>query len=114
MDSNLIERETRQAGRLILATNVLDVNELSSAQMIAKYKEQQSAERGFAFLKYPLFFTDSVFLKIPERIEALCLITGLCLLVYALAQRYLRQALEQAKYGIKNQLEKRTERPTLR
>jgi transposase len=99
---------------LILATNVLDVNELSNAQMIAKYKEQQSAERGFAFLKDPLFFTDSVFLKSPERIEALCLIMGLCLLVYTLAQRYLRQALQQAKSGLKNQLGERTERPTLR
>ncbi len=99
---------------MISAANVLDVNELSNAQMIAKYKEQQSAERGFAFLKTPLFFTDSVFLKSPERIEALCLIMGLCLLVYTLAQRYLRQALQQAKSGLKNQLGKRSERPTLR
>ena len=74
--------------------------------MIAKYKEQQSAERGFAFLKAPLFFTDSVFLKSPERIEALCLIMGLCLLVYTLAQRYLRQALQPAKSCLKNQLGK--------
>lgn len=114
IDSNSIERETRQAGRFILATNVLDVNELSNEQMIAKYKEQQSAERGFAFLKDPLFFTDSVFLKSPERIEALCLIMGLCLLVYTLAQRYLRQALKKTHSGLKNQLGKRTERPTLR
>src|SRR4028119_919169 len=90
------------------------MNELSNAQMIAKYKEQQSAERGFAFLKAPLFFTDSVFLKSPERIEALCLIMGLCLLVYTLAQRYLRQALQPAKFCLKNQLGKRTERRTLR
>jgi transposase len=89
------------------------VNELSNAQMIAKYKEQQSAERGFAFLITPLFFTDSVFLKSPESIEALCLIMGLCLLVYTLAQRYLRQALQQAKSGLKNQLGKPSKRPTL-
>jgi len=44
INSNLRERESRQAGRFILATNVLDVNELSNAQMIVKYKEQQSAE----------------------------------------------------------------------
>ena len=82
--------------------------------MIGKYKEQQSAEPGFAFLKNPLFFTDSVFLKSPERIEALCLIMGLCLLVYTLAQRYLRQALQPAKFCLKNQLGKRTERRSLR
>jgi len=82
--------------------------------MIAKYKEQQSAEPGFAFLKAPLFFTDSVVLKSPERIEALCLIMGLCLLVYTLAQRYLRQALQPAKSNLKNLLGKRTERGILR
>ena len=82
--------------------------------MIAKYKEQQSAEPGFAFLKTPLFFTDSVFLKSPERIEALCLIMGLCLLVYTLAQRYLRQALQPTKSCLKNQLGKWTERGILR
>jgi transposase len=97
-----------------LATNVLDVNQLSSEDMIAKYKNQQSSERGFSFLKDPLFFTDSVFLKSPERIEALALIMGLCLLVYTLAQRQLRQTLKQAQAGIKNQLGRLTERPTLR
>jgi hypothetical protein len=39
---------------------------------------------------------------------------GLCLLVYTLAQRYLRQALQPAKSGLKNQLGKQTECPTLR
>lgn len=112
--SDVVEAEQRQAGRFILATNVLDVNQLSPDEMIAKYKNQQSAERGFSFLKDPLFFTDSVFLKSPERIEALALIMGLCLLVYTLAQRQLRQALQQAQTGIKNQLGRLTQRPTLR
>lgn len=112
--SDVIEAERRQAGRFILATNVLDVNQLSPDDMIGKYKNQQSSERGFSFLKDPLFFTDSVFLKSPERIEALALIMGLCLLVYTLAQRQLRQTLKQAQSGIKNQLGRLTERPTLR
>lgn len=114
LKSDVVEAERRQAGRFILATNVLDVNQLSPEDMIAKYKNQQSSERGFSFLKDPLFFTDSVFLKSPERIEALALIMGLCLLVYTLAQRQLRQTLKQAKTGIKNQLGRLTERPTLR
>ncbi len=114
LKSDVVEAERRQAGRFILATNVLDVNQLSSEDMIAKYKNQQSSERGFSFLKDPLFFTDSVFLKSPERIEDLALIMGLCLLVYTLAQRQLRQTLKQAKAGIKNQLGRLTEQPTLR
>lgn len=114
LKSDVVEVERQQAGRFILATNVLDVNQLSPDEMIAKYKNQQSAERGFSFLKDPLFFTDSVFLKSPERIEALALIMGLCLLVYTLAQRQIRQTLKQAQMGIKNQLGRLTERPTLR
>lgn len=114
LKSDVVEAERRQAGRFILATNVLDVNQLSPDDMIAKYKNQQASERGFSFLKDPLFFTDSVFLKSPERIEALALIMGLCLLVYTLTQRQLRQTLKQAQSGIKNQLGRLTERPTLR
>jgi transposase len=114
LKSDVVEAERRQAGRFILATNVLDINQLNPDEMIAKYKNQQSSERGFSFLKDPLFFTDSVFLKSPERIEALALIMGLCLLVYTLAQRQLRQTLKQAQSGIKNQLGRLTERPTLR
>ena len=92
-DASAIAKETKAYGRFILATNVLEAPQLGSDEMIVKYKEQQSAERGFGFLKDPLFFTDSVFLKSPERIEALALVMGLCLLVYTLGQRLLRQAL---------------------
>jgi len=65
-------------------------------------------------LKDPLFFTDSVFLKSPERIEALALVMGLCLLVYTLGQRLLRQNLQVTNLTVKNQLGQGTNRPTLR
>ena len=77
IDASAIARITKASGRFILATNVLDVSQLNPDEMIVKYKEQQAAERGFGFLKDPLFFTDSVFLKSPERIEALTLVMGL-------------------------------------
>jgi transposase len=114
LDANVVARITKASGRFILATNVLDAEQLIPDEMIVKYKEQQSAERGFGFLKDPLFFTDSVFLKSPERIEALTLIMGLCLLVYTLGQRLLRQNLQLSNKTVKNQLGKVTNRPTLR
>lgn len=82
--------------------------------MLREYKEQQVSERGFRFLKDPMFFTSSVFLKTAERIEALAMVMGLCLLVYTLAQRALRQALASAKETIKNQVGKPTATPTMR
>jgi len=82
---SVIKSEMQCAGRFVLATNVLDEAVLNDDEMISEYKAQQSCERGFGFLKDPLFFTDSVFLKSPERIEALAMVMGLCLLVYTLA-----------------------------
>ena len=82
--------------------------------MLKKYKEQQHVERGFAFLKDPLFFADSVFLKSPRRIETMAMLMGLCLMVYSLGQRAIRSALQTAKTGLKNQLGRLTARPTLR
>ncbi|MBD2271019.1 IS1634 family transposase [Anabaena sp. FACHB-1391] len=113
-DESKINTEMLSAGRFIIATNVLDSKELSNDSMLSEYKAQQSCERGFAFLKDPLFFADSIFLKSPERIESLGMIMGLCLLVYTLAQRQIRNALFNSKSTIKNQLGKATNRPTLR
>jgi len=114
LDASAVAKATKASGRFILATNVLEASQLNPDEMIVKYKEQQSAERGFGFLKDPLFFTDSVFLKSPERIEALTLVMGLCLLIYTLGQRLLRQNLQLTNKTVKNQLGKGTNRPTLR
>jgi transposase len=103
-----------KAGRFILATNELDKSQITSDEILIKYKEQQAPERGFAFLKDPLFFADSVFLKSPQRIETMAMLMGLCLLVYSLGQRELRRQLREAKAGLKNQLSTLTKSPTLR
>lgn len=110
----VVEVEMTTAGRFILGTNVLDATKLSPDTALCEYKDQQSNERGFRFLKDPLFFTSSVFVKSPKRVAALAMVMAVCLLVYSLAQRKLRQALEQAQEGIKNQVGKLTARPTMR
>ena len=113
-DEDKIHPSILNAGRFIIATNILEEAELDNTSMIYKYKAQQSCERGFSFLKDPLFFADSIYLKTPERIEALAMIMGLCLLVYKLAQRQLRLALYESQLKIKNQLGKPTDTPTLK
>ena len=110
--SDKIESEKKKAGRFILATNVLE--NLSPSEILTAYKGQQSCERGFRFLKDPLFFADSVFLKYPSRVETLAMLMGLSLLVYTIGQRQLRANLKQNNTGVKNQLGKLTDKPTLR
>lgn len=114
LNTTVVSMHQQRAGRFILATNVLESDQLSAQQALEEYKGQQGNERGFRFLKDPLFFASSVFLKSPERIMALGMIMGLCLLVYNLGQRQLRQALQQANQTLPNQLGKATQRPTLR
>ena len=109
-----INTEFLRAGPFIITTDLLDSNKLTHDSILSEYKAQQSCQRGFAFLKDPLFFADSIFLKIPERIESLGMIMGLCLLVYTLGQRQIRTPLRESKSTVKNQLGKPTDRPTLR
>jgi transposase len=109
-----IERKRKETGRFILATNILDESLVSDSEILEKYKEQSFCEKGFAFLKDPLFFADSFFVEKPERIETILFLMSLSLLVYNLGQRELRNALKRAKTGVKNQLGKLTDRPTLR
>ena len=113
-NTEIIATEKKRAGRFILGTNILESQHLSPDDILTGYREQQAPERGFAFLKDPLFFADSVFLKTAERIETMAMVMGLCLLVYKLGQRQLRLQLKQGQTGIKNQLGKLTDCPTLR
>ena len=110
--SEKIEEEEKKAGRFILATNVL--KNLSPSDILTAYKGQQSCEGGFRFFKDPLFFADSVFLFYPSRIETMAMLMGLSLLVYSIGQRQLRANLKQNNTGVKNQLGKLTDQPTLR
>ena len=105
-------RTEQEAGRFILATNV--VKALNSSETLRAYKGQQSCEGGFRFFKDPLFFADSVFLKYPSRIETMAMLMGLSLLVYSLGQRQLRANLQTNQATVKNNTGKLTDRPTLR
>ena len=97
----------------VLGTNI-GADELSDAEVIAGYKGQAHAEGGFRFLKDPLFFVSSLFVKKPCRIQGLLMVMTLALLVYSVAQRRLRQALARQNETIPNQINQPTGRPTLR
>jgi transposase len=105
----------RSSGRFIIATNEMDSARLPAQAMLENYKDQGvSVERGFRFLKDPLFFAHSLFLKKPERLMALLMIMGLSLLIYSLAERKLRQALQEMNVSIPSQTRKPTQKPTIR
>jgi transposase len=110
----VIDALRQQAGRFILATNSLDSQTWTARDILREYKAQQPTERGFRFLKDPLFFASSIFLKNTKRVMALAMLMTLALMVYTLGQRQLRRALNQANDTLPDQKGKPTSRPTLR
>ena len=89
---------------------------LSDVEVVQTYKKQNSSieNMGFRFLKDPIFFVASLFIKKPKRIQALLFIMTLSLLVYSIAQRKLRKALQVQNETIPNQIKQPTQKPTLR
>ena len=101
-------------GRFILATNQLNQEELPAEKILTQYKEQQSVEGGFRFLKDPWFMVDSFFVKTKRRIEALMMIMTLCLLVYNFAQYRVHKNLKDQNEHLPNQLGKPINNPTVK
>jgi transposase len=87
---------------------------LPDAEVIAGYKGQSAVERGFRFLKDPVFFVSSLFVKKPSRIQGLLMVMTLALLVYTVAQRRMRHQLACQHDTLPNQIGQPTSHPTLR
>jgi transposase len=98
----------------ILATNELDDTHLPPQEVLAGYKGQVHAERGFRFLKDPQFLASSLYLKKPERIMALLMVMTVCLLVYAALEYRIRSALKEHGATFPDQKGKRIQNPTAR
>jgi transposase len=115
--ASIIEIRTRQIERkscFILATNQLNWQKLSHEELIKIYKEQQKVERGFRFLKDPMFMANTLFLKSPKRIMALMMVMTICLMIYAALQHKIREALKTENKTFPNQKGKLISNPTAR
>lgn len=112
-DAEAIRRSKQHKGCFVLGTNI-EADDLRDEEVIAAYKAQSQVEGGFRFLKDPLFFVSSLFVKKPTRIQGLLMVMTLALLVYSVAQRRLRQELVRQKESLPNQINQLTQRPTLR
>jgi len=108
-----MKQRKQQKACFVVGTNI-DASQLSDAEVIRAYKGQAQAEGGFRFLKDPLFFVSSLFVKKPSRMQGLLMVMTGALLVYSVVQRRLRQQLLQQNKTVPNQIRQPTQRPTLR
>lgn len=109
----VIDRKRAEAGCFVLLSNrpKQGPDAQSPEELLRTYKAQDGIERNFSFLKDPLIVND-LFLKKPERIEALGMVLLLCLLIWNLMQRQMRQHLEKTKSTLEGWDRRTTNRPT--
>ena len=103
----------RELGYFVLATDVMDREQLPTVEILREYKQQSTVELRFKFLKDPTF-VDALFLKTPERIEALGYLLMLCLFIYMTLERRLRLAVKQQQVRLQPVRGNYTTKPTAR
>jgi len=108
------EQKLIRKSMFIIATNELDEQALSNLELLQGYKGQVRVERGFRFLKDPLFLASSLFLKKEERIMALLMVMTLCLLVYAALEWRIREGLREQGQSFVDQKGQPTQHPSAR
>ncbi len=113
LNDEAVEGEKKEAGCFVIATNDTKHN-WTMEELPDGYKSQQGVERCFRFLKVPEFFADSVFLKTPERIEALQMVMVTALFLYASTEYLLRKNLKEKKMTVSHQTGKPISNTTMR
>ena len=113
LSNEAVEQEKKEAGCFVIATNDTQRN-WTMEELLDGYKSQQRVERGFRFLKDPEFFADSIFLKTPERIEALLMVMVTTLFVYSATEYLLRKNLKEKEMTVSDQKGKQISNPTMR
>ena len=113
IQSECIARREEEAGCFVLLTNVPTAGDVahSARGILTGYKDQHGTEQNYGFLKDPVI-VNSLFLKKPERIEALGLILLLALLLWRLMERAMRTHIDTTHTPLTGWDKKATQRPT--
>jgi transposase len=112
-DTPAIERRRKLAGCFVLLSNVAreGAQGYSAEQILRTYKDQYAIERDFSFLKDDQI-VNALFLKRPERSEALGLILLISLLIWRLMEHVMRTELAATETTVPGWDNKPTARPS--
>jgi transposase len=108
-----IEKLKKLASTFVLITNLHDQGKYPDEEILREYKHQSTAEMSFKFLKSPLII-DAVYFKKPKRVDALCYIFLLALMVVSFLQYRVRKRLEEEEKPLTIPGKRKTYNPTAR
>ena len=103
----------RREATLVLIRNRLDSWDMSDEQMVATYGKQWRIEHAFSWLKSAAAI-NPMFLESPRRIQALCFLYCLALMLHALVQRNIRRYLKANSLKLPYQRNKPSDQITAR
>lgn len=93
VNKQVVEKKSNADGFFPLITNVKNMD---MRTILKHYKYQPHLEKRHSYLK-SLLNVAPVYLKMPERIEALLFLYYLALMLYALIERDMRKSMKQAR-----------------
>ena len=113
-DEKLEQRLRNEEECFVLITNI-EKSEISAGDILRQYKEQSIVEVGFKLLKEPAL-ASTIFLKTPERINALVMLLNISLLIRALVQYKIRKNVKESKEELPRigRDKKKLENPTIK
>jgi transposase len=91
-DSMYCEKDLFMASTFVLITSLLNESLYSNEFILTEYKQQNSIEQAFRFLKSPVYL-GPVYLKTVERVEALGYVFILVLLIASYLEYRVRKSL---------------------
>jgi hypothetical protein len=111
--AEVLARTTQETGGFVLRTHVPTAGEMAhqAGDVLRADKEPHGSEQHGGFLKDPLM-VNRLFLKTPERIEALGLVLLLALLLWRLVERTLRRQVETTRNPWTGWDKKEPQKPT--
>jgi transposase len=112
-DAAKLTRQPQRKACFVLGTT-MPATALTDGEVVAGDKGQSAVERGFRFLRAPVFFVSSLFIKKPSRLQGLLMVMTLALWIYSVAQRRMRHQLARQPTTRPNQIGPPGSRPTLR
>jgi len=112
-NSEKVAKRRQLAGCFVLLSNLPSEYEgaYNAEHILRTYKEQYGIEKNFGFLKDDQI-VNALFLKRPERIEALGLILLISLLIWRLIELVMRTELKAREATVPGWDDKPTDRPT--
>ena len=111
MDETAWQMARDRASTFVLITNLKNPRENTAETILRHYKEQNTVEMRFRFLKNPAIL-GQVFLKKPSRVKALGYIFLIALLIYALMERRVRQNLAAEGKALQLSYRSKVKQPT--